>query len=187
MASYVYTFTDSTGKYGVRFTISQTNNEEANTSTISITKFEVLTPGYNSFILDGSLYIGNTRIWYSSAYEGTYTGWCNTWSDQGVTNATTVTVNHADDGSLNLTLTLKNYGSDYTKGFLFMNYNTTGADAWITNGTTSTQTLTENNVGKVRIYTSSGWVSATPYVYTSSGWKKAIPYVYTSSGWTKAK
>lgn len=42
---------------------------------------------------------------------------------------------------------------------------------------------TKTEAGSVRIYTSSGWTRATPYVYTSSGWKKAIPYVYTSSGW----
>lgn len=40
--------------------------------------------------------------------------------------------------------------------------------------------------GSVRIYTSSGWKNAVPYVYTSSGWKVAQPYVYTSSGWKLA-
>lgn len=35
--------------------------------------------------------------------------------------------------------------------------------------------------GVVKIYTSSGWVNAIPYVY-SSGWKQCIPYCY-SGGW----
>ena len=50
-----------------------------------------------------------------------------------------------------------------------------------------TVTCTYEESGKVRIYTSSGWVSATPWVYTSSGWVKAKPWVYTSSGWQRAK
>ena len=38
-----------------------------------------------------------------------------------------------------------------------------------------------SSAGLVRIYTSSGWKTAIPYVY-SGGWKQAIPYVY-SGGW----
>lgn len=44
--------------------------------------------------------------------------------------------------------------------------------------------FTEEPNGLVRIYTSSGWQMAIPYVY-SSGWKQAIPYVY-SSGWKQS-
>ena len=39
--------------------------------------------------------------------------------------------------------------------------------------------------GKVWIYTSSGWVQATPYIYTSGGWVQATPYIYTSGGWVQ--
>lgn len=55
-------------------------------------------------------------------------------------------------------------------------------------GSTSRSTRTEitfttsSDAGMVRIYTSSGWKQAIPYVYTSGGWKQAIPYVY-SGGW----
>ena len=38
--------------------------------------------------------------------------------------------------------------------------------------------------GLVKIYTSSGWVNAVPYVY-SNGWQQCLPYVY-NSGWTMA-
>lgn len=53
--------------------------------------------------------------------------------------------------------------------------NCTGSNSW-----------TLPSAGGVRIYTSSGWKTAIPYVYTSSGWKVAQPYVYTSSGWKLA-
>lgn len=45
-------------------------------------------------------------------------------------------------------------------------------------GTTATVGYNE---GVVKIYTSSGWVNAIPYIY-SSGWKQCIPYCY-SGGW----
>lgn len=48
-------------------------------------------------------------------------------------------------------------------------------------------TCTYEEGGRVKIYTSNGWVSAIPWVYTSSGWVKAKPWVYTSSGWQRAK
>ena len=38
-----------------------------------------------------------------------------------------------------------------------------------------------STAGAVRIYTSSGWKTAIPYVY-NGGWKQAIPYVY-NGGW----
>lgn len=53
--------------------------------------------------------------------------------------------------------------------------NCTGSASW-----------TLPSAGGVRIYTSSGWKTAIPYIYTSSGWKVAQPYVYTSSGWKLA-
>ena len=41
--------------------------------------------------------------------------------------------------------------------------------------------------GLIKIYTSSGWKNAIPYIYTGStnGWKMALPYVYKNStdGW----
>ena len=48
-------------------------------------------------------------------------------------------------------------------------------------------TCTYEEGGRVKIYTSNGWVPAIPWVYTSSGWVKAKPWVYTSSGWQRAK
>lgn len=53
--------------------------------------------------------------------------------------------------------------------------------------TSVTVTCTYEEGGRVKIYTSNGWVSAIPWVYTSSGWVKAKPWVYTSSGWQRAK
>lgn len=49
------------------------------------------------------------------------------------------------------------------------------------NATGATCSYTTDSAGAVRIYTSSGWKRAIPYVY-SGGWKQAIPYVY-SGGW----
>lgn len=42
---------------------------------------------------------------------------------------------------------------------------------------------TSSDAGSVRIYTSSGWKQAVPYIYTNGSWKQTIPYIYSSGGW----
>ena len=181
MADYTFEFTN--GNYGVRFVISQTPNESNNTSTISISQLFIKGPGVK-VVLDGQLYINNQHVWTASMYHGTHVRYVSGWTSEDVGSYTTISVPHNSDGSLTITLTLK--PNDYS-GFLICKTSDGSVYASLGNGTAQSQAGTANNVGKVRIYTSSGWVSATPYVYTSSGWVKAIPYVYTSSGWQRAK
>lgn len=184
MATHTFEFTS--GNYGVRFIITQTPNESNNTSTITLTDLYIKAPG-QTVILDGQLWINGQKLWYANVYQGTHVQWVSGWTQEDVgSTGTTITVPHNDDGSLTITASL--YEEYYTSSnrFYITDQNGNGLAYWA-NGTSQSITGTANNVGKVRIYTSSGWVSATPYVYTSSGWKKAIPYVYTSSGWTKAK
>ena len=182
--SFTYEWTNgSNSNYGIRFTISQTNNESNNTSTIAITGLQIKGPGI-TIILDGELWINGQKAWEADMGRGTHVQWVSGWTTEDVGSYNTITIPHNADGSITITLTLKPH--DYSQ-FFICNSNGSALSGFGTGSNSISKTGTANNVGKVRIYTSSGWVSATPYVYTSSGWKKAIPYVYTSSGWTKAK
>ena len=178
-----HTFEWTSGSYGIRFIINQTPNESNNTSTISISQLFINAPSI-TLMLDGQLRINGQHVWTASMYHGTHVQYVSGWTEEAVGTQTTITVPHNADGSLTITLSL--HSNDYN-GFLICDYPGGYRKAGWDNGTSQSKAGTANNVGKVRIYTSSGWVSATPYVYTSSGWVKAIPYVYTSSGWTKAK
>ena len=178
-----YTFQWVKGNYGIRFIITQNPNESNNTSTVFISGLQIYGPG-KTVMLDGQLYINGQHAWTASMYHGTHVQYVSGWTDETVGTSNTLTIPHNEDGTLTLTLTLQanEYGAfhicDYPDG--------NSLCSW-TNGTAQHETATPINVGKVSIYTSSGWVKATPWVYTSSGWVKAIPYVYTSSGWQRAK
>lgn len=177
--------TISEGNGNIRITYTQTRNEDNNTSTIAITNVEGMLTNYTLTIaLDGVIQVNGQTVFTADAYQGTHVKWMSSGTYYSFGSGSTITVPHNDDGSL--TLTFKLIKNDHS-GFLFMRTDTGASVKTFTNGITTSATATANNVGKVRIYTSSGWVSATPYIYTSSGWTKAIPYVYTSSGWTKAK
>ena len=178
-----HTFEWTSGDYGIRFIINQTNNPDANTSTLSISELYIKGPGV-SVMLDGSLQINGQTAWTANMYEGTHIEWVSGWTATTVGTQTAVTVPHNDDGSLTITLTLKPRAYS---GFLICDYPGGSKIVSWSDGTSQSQAGVANDVGRVNIYTSSGWVKAIPYVYTSSGWVKAIPYIYTSSGWTKAK
>ena len=74
-----HTFEWTSGDYGIRFIINQTNNPDANTSTLSISELYIKGPGV-SVMLDGSLQINGQTAWTANMYEGTHIEWVSGWT-----------------------------------------------------------------------------------------------------------